>query len=177
MARPGGSHKQPLTDERDTALGRWCREIHRVESPPHDATASPGPQGAAVEEELTGGMGIDTPGATWTDVTGDPTGSGPVAEFPLLTASGVAASPDVEDGAGGAAAGSAEAGGGADGVAGSLATVVVGATCKGAAAPAAGGSGLWLISVVVEPFDAAAVLVEWGAAGFAVGAAAAVCTV
>jgi hypothetical protein len=93
----------------------------------------------ALEEELTGGMGIDTPGATWTDVAADPAEGVPVAELPLLTASGVAASPDV--GASGVAAGPAEAGLGADGTVGPLATVT-GAACKGAAAPAAGGTGL-----------------------------------
>jgi hypothetical protein len=104
-----------------------------------------GPQGMAVEEELTGGVEggveLDAPGATWTDVAADPAEGVPVAELLLLAASGVAASPDVEDGARGVAAGSAEAGLGADGTVGPPATVT-GAACTGPAAPAAGGSGL-----------------------------------
>jgi hypothetical protein len=124
----------------------------------------------AVEEELTGGMEIDTPGAIWTDVIVDPAEGVPVAELLLLPASGVAASPDAEDGAGGIAAGWAEAGFGADGTMGPLA-VVTGAACKGPAAPAAGRSGLTWIGVVVEPFDAAAVLVALVTAGFIPSAA------
>jgi hypothetical protein len=49
-------------------------------------------------------MGIDTPGATWTDVTVDPAADVPtaellLAELLLFTASGVAATPDMEEGA------------------------------------------------------------------------------
>ena len=143
----------------------------------------PDPQGVVVEEELIGGMGIDTPGATWTDVAADPAAGVPVAELPLLTALGVAASPDVEDGARG---GLAEAGLGADGTVGPLAAVT-GVACNGPAAPAAGGIELAWIGVVVELFDVAAVLVAVVTAdffraaadsgAFAAGDAAAVCTV
>ena len=93
----------------------------------------------AVAGELTDGVELDAPGATWTDVDADPAEGVPVAELLLLAASGVA--PDVEDGAKGVAGGSAEAGLGADGTVGPPATVT-GAACKGPAAPAAGGSGL-----------------------------------
>jgi hypothetical protein len=97
-----------------------------------------------------------------------------VVEFPLFTASGVAASPGVEDDARGVTAG--EAGLGADGIVGSLAALG-GATCKGSAAPAAGKSGLTLTSVIVELFNAVAGWIELAAAAFGVGAAAAFCTV
>ena len=103
--------------------------------------ASSRPQGVAAEEELTDGVEIDTPGAAWTGVAVDSAGSVPVAELSLFTVSGVAASTDVEGGARGVAVGSAEAGLGSDGTVGSLATVR-GAACKGAAALAAGRSGL-----------------------------------
>jgi hypothetical protein len=127
----------------------------------------------AVEEELTGGMGTDTPGATWTDMAVGPAEGVPVAELLLLAASGIAAA-------------SAEAGLGADGTVGTLATGVETA-CEGPAAPAAGRSTLTWIGVVVEPFDAAAVLVAVVTADFfpavadsrtgAVGDAAAICKV
>jgi hypothetical protein len=116
----------------------------------------------AVEEEL------DAPGVTWTGVAADPAEGVPVAELLLLAASVVAAAPGVEA-AGGVAAGSVEAGFGAGGIVGSFATVR-GAICKGSAAPASGRSGLTRISVVVEPFDASAVLAGLGAAD-------AICTV
>jgi hypothetical protein len=82
----------------------------------------------AVEEELTGAMGTDTPGATWTDMAVGPAEGVPVAELLLLAASGIAAV-------------SAEAGLGADGTVGTLATVVE-AACEGPAASAAGRSTL-----------------------------------
>jgi hypothetical protein len=99
------------------------------------------PQGVAVAGELTDGVELDAPGATWTDVAGDPAEGVPVAELLLLAALGVAASPDVEEGARGVAGGSAEAGLGADGTVGPPATVTR-AACTGPATPAAGRSGL-----------------------------------
>ena len=108
-----------------------------------------------VEGELvTGGVELDAPGATWTGVAVAEEGD-TVAELLLLSGAGVAASPDVEGGAGGVVTGSAEAGLGDDGTLGALATLAV-AACKGAAAPTAGGTGPTWVGVVVEPFDAAA---------------------
>ena len=68
--------------------------------------ARPGeaPQGLAVEGELTGGMGIDTPGASWTELGAGPAEGVAIAELLSLAAWGVAASPDAEEGATGVAA-------------------------------------------------------------------------
>ena len=94
----------------------------------------------AVEEELAGGVELGAPGTTWTGVAADPAEGVPVAELLLFAVSGVAGAPGAEA-AGGGAAGSAEAGFGADWIVGSLATVM-GVICKGSAVLASGRSGL-----------------------------------
>ncbi len=76
-----------------------------------------------VEEELTGGVELDAAGAALTGVAADPAEGVPVAEPLLLAALGVAATTDVEDGARGVAAGAVDAGLGAGGAVGPLATV------------------------------------------------------